>query len=67
MSKNVKNAFVGLDSRKNRRLEAKKSKVDFEPQYNGNEPYRANSKAAGKILKNEQVYKNKIAERGVLN
>jgi hypothetical protein len=67
MSKNTVSSFVGLKSRRDRREEARKNKVSFEPQYNSNVPYHMHSKAVGKVLKNDLKYEAKIAQRGVLN
>ena len=56
----VKSLFVGLDSRRDRRLTAKKDKVEFSPQYNGDAPVRTKTKAEVKIIKND-------IRRGVTN
>jgi len=63
----VKSKFVGLDSRKERRLAAKKDKVEFSPQYNGDTPVRTKNKAEIKIIKNDYKRENKIAQKGVTN
>jgi hypothetical protein len=59
MAKNKTSEFVGLPSRKQRRKDAKLNGVDFEPQYNGEKPYRAQNKDALKNQINEVKYKEK--------
>jgi hypothetical protein len=68
MAKNTVSSFVGLKSRRERRLEARENKTEFVSQYNGDAvPYHMNSKAVGKILKNDRIRNQKLAQRGVLN
>jgi hypothetical protein len=55
----VKSIFTGLASRKQRREEARKSKVEFAPQYNGLEPMKVQHKDVLKIQINEQKRKEK--------
>lgn len=59
MAKTKVGNFVGTKSRRERREEARENKTEFIPLYNGYEPYHMNSKAVGKILKNDLKRQNK--------